>query len=77
MTWDRDRLAFYVDAAEQGTRSAGSTIHVTDAIAGVGARSEEGFEDDQLALEFAGEIDEVIFFGRRASAALPHLTRAR
>ena len=63
MTWDGGRLAFYVDAAEQGTRRVGS-IHVTDAFAGIGARSEEGFEDDELALEFTGEIDEVIFFGR-------------
>ena len=61
MTRDRDRLAFYVDAAEQGTRSAGS-IHVTDAFAGIGGRSEEGVEDDELALEFTGEIDEVMFF---------------
>ena len=68
MTWDRDRLALYVDAAEQGTRSAGS-IHVTDAFAGIGARSEEGFEDDELALEFTGEIDEVMFFGRALDPA--------
>ena len=40
MTWDGGRLAFYVDPAEQGTRSAGS-IHVTDTFAGIGARSEE------------------------------------
>ncbi|WP_428274398.1 LamG domain-containing protein [Candidatus Palauibacter sp.] len=68
MTWDGGRLAFYVDAAEQGTRSVGS-IHVTDAFAGIGARSEEGFEDDELAPEFTGEIDEVMFFGRALDPA--------
>lgn len=68
MTWDGDRLAFYADAAEQGTRSAGS-IHVTDTFAGIGARSEEGFGDDGLALEFTGEIDEVMFFARALDPA--------
>lgn len=48
---------------EQGTRSVGS-INVTDAFVGIGARSEEGFEDEELALEFTGEIDELMFFGR-------------
>ena len=42
---------------------------MTDAFAGIGARSEEGFEDDELALEFTGEIDEVMFFGRALDPA--------
>jgi len=63
MTWDGGRLAFYVDAVLQGTSDIGS-IHVNDVFVGIGARSEEGFADEELDLEFEGEIDEVMFFGR-------------
>ncbi len=63
MTWDGDRLAFYVNAVRQGTSDVGS-IHVNDVFVGIGARSEEGFADEELDLEFTGAIDEVMFFGR-------------
>ena len=38
-------------------------------IAGIGASSEEGLEDEELAPEFTGEIDEVMFFGRALAPA--------
>lgn len=63
MTWDGQRLAFYVNGEAQGTHRAGS-VNPTDGPVGIGSRSEEGFSDDELEVEFEGEIDEAMFFGR-------------
>ncbi|MCY3698645.1 MAG: hypothetical protein OXH46_03255 [Gemmatimonadetes bacterium] len=63
MTWDGQRLTFYVNGEAQGTHRAGS-INPTDGPVGIGSRSEEGFSDDALEVEFEGEIDEAMFFGR-------------
>ena len=58
-----DQLVLFVDAEEQGSLSVGS-MHLTDGFVGIGGRSEEGFGDEELELEFKGEIDEIVFFGR-------------
>ncbi len=62
MRWNGAAIALYVDGVlEDASRI--ETIRRTDAFVGIGARSEEGF-NDELDLEFIGEIDEVVFFGR-------------
>ena len=63
MSWDGRVLALYVDGQRVETALVNS-ISVSDGPAGIGARSEQGFADDELELEFEGEIDEVMFFGR-------------
>lgn len=63
MSWDGQVLALYVDGQPVRTKTVNS-INVSDGPVGIGARSEEGFTDNELHLEFEGEIDEVMFFGR-------------
>ncbi|WP_420634725.1 LamG domain-containing protein [Candidatus Palauibacter sp.] len=63
MRWDGRILALYVDGQLDGAAPI-NTIHVNDGPVGIGARSESGFQDHELDLEFAGEVDEVMFFGR-------------
>ncbi len=63
MTWDGRGLSLYVDGQLDGWRSIAS-INLSDAFVGIGGRSEQGFRDSELDYEFAGEIDEIVFFGR-------------
>lgn len=63
MRWDGGVLALYVDGQLVKVETA-TSINVSDGPVGIGARSEEGFADNELELEFEGEIDEVMFFGR-------------
>ena len=63
MRWDGEVLTLYIDGQPVRAETVNS-INVTDGPVGIGARSEEGFTDDELELEFEGEIDEVMFFGR-------------
>jgi len=63
MRWNGTALALYVDGEFEDV-SPIETIRRTDAFVGIGARSEVGFSDGELELEFVGKIDEVVFFGR-------------
>ena len=63
MRWDGQVLALYVDGRLDNAVRV-SSISVNRGPVGIGARSEAGFGDSELDLEFAGEIDEVVFFGR-------------
>ncbi len=63
MNWDGETLTLYVDGQPVKVDTV-TSINVTDAPVGIGARSEKGFTDDELHFEFEGEIDEVMFFGR-------------
>ena len=62
MRWNGAVIELYIDGVledESGIKS----IRRTNASVGIGARSEEGF-NDELDLEFIGEIDEIVFFSR-------------
>lgn len=62
MRWNGMAVALFVDGELTDAWRIGS-IRRTDVFVGIGARSEEGF-NDELDLEFAGEIDEIVFFRR-------------
>lgn len=63
MRWDGQVLALYVDGQLVEAEMVDS-INVSDGPVGIGARSEQGFGDHELELEFEGGIDEVMFYGR-------------
>ena len=63
MRWNGRVLALYVDGRLDNAERVNS-INVSPGPVGIGARSETGFGDSELDLEFAGDIDEVVFFGR-------------
>ena len=66
MRWDGSVFSLYVDGkAWEATWI--NTIRQTDVYVGIGSRSEEGFNDDELDNEFAGEVDELLFFDRALS----------
>ena len=63
MSWDGAWFALYVNGDLWGSYPL-DTLHRSDAFVGIGARSEAGFVDSELEVEFAGDIDEIVFFGR-------------
>lgn len=63
LTWDGQQLVFFVDGSEAGRQDV-TSLRSSNSFLGIGARSEQGVPDDQIELEFAGEIDEVAFFSR-------------
>jgi len=67
LTWDGANVRFYVDGALAGTQAA-TSVYSTDSFLGIGYRSEEGFEDEELDFEFAGAVDEVGYFDRALDA---------
>lgn len=67
LTWDGTNVRFYVDGAHAGTEAA-TGVFSTDSFLGIGYRSEEGFDDDELDFEFAGAVDEVGYFDRALDA---------
>jgi len=62
MRWNGATITLYIDG-EVEDWSGIETIRRTDTFVGIGARSEAGW-NDELDLEFIGEIDEIVFFGR-------------
>ena len=68
LTWDGQLLVFYVNGLEAG-RVAVSSLNSSSAFLGIGARSELGVPDEDIFLEFVGEIDEVAFFSRAVTGA--------
>lgn len=67
LSWDGSDVRFYVDGALAGTQPA-TGVYSTDSFFGIGYRSEEGFEDEELDFEFAGAVDEVGYFDRALDA---------
>ncbi len=63
MNWDGEILTLYVDGQPVKVETV-SSIDMSDGPVGIGARSEQGFADNELDFEFEGAIDEVMFFGR-------------
>lgn len=68
LAWDGQTLIFYVDGLEAGRRGV-TSLGTTDAFLGIGNRSELGVPDENIELEFAGEIDEVAMFSRALTAS--------
>jgi len=68
LTWDSQQLVFYVDGLVEGSAPVASILASTGFL-GIGARSEAGFTDAELDLEFAGDVEEVALFERALTPA--------
>jgi len=67
LTWNGATLRLYVNGTLVGSAPA-SSIRTSDVFLGIGLRSEAGYRDEELQLEFDGIIDEVEFYGRALSS---------
>jgi hypothetical protein len=69
LTWDGSTMSFYVDGSLAADTAVSITLNSSTEFFGIGARSEAGFDDGDLDLEFAGLVEEVEFFSRALSGA--------
>lgn len=67
MTWDGAKLRLYANGMPVDSADA-SSIKTSTSWLGIGLRSEAGFDDSELDLEFKGKIEEVQYFNRPLSA---------
>ena len=69
LTWDGSTMSFYVNGSLAADTAVSITVNNSAEFFGIGARSEAGFDDDDLDLEFAGLVEEVEFFSRALSGS--------
>lgn len=68
MRWNGTSVSLLVDGVLWGATPVNS-IRQTNVYVGIGSRSEEGFDDDEVEHEFTGEVDEILFFDRALGEA--------